>query len=348
MRKRFLPIILILCLFLTGCSINIKNLFVKDDDAPISNLAAEALYFDGNTVRDRTLELISSAQKSIYIEQKVLSDVAIKELIIKKASSGIEVRILLDQFETANKSTLNEFKSQNISVQYYPAQKGQTNEVKFLIVDLKDAIIYSFPWTNDGFNTHHLAVNLTGRSVAKLANVFNRDWIFTTTLSLDIPKDTDLGEDNIIVAADVNVKNQILDQIKNSEKTIWAIVSHATDTEIVNAFVEAAAKGLDVKLILDSGIMPSSYPETLQKLKEAGVQLRYYDSKAQAPLDLNYGIFDGNTFIFSSSGWGYKAFVMNHELSLTVPSPNATQELIMHYDQDWGKSSPTSPPQNPS
>ncbi|MEL1135264.1 phosphatidylserine/phosphatidylglycerophosphate/cardiolipin synthase family protein [Desulfitobacterium sp. THU1] len=348
MRNRFLPIILILSLFLTGCSINIKNLFVKENDAPVSNLAAEALYFDASSARAKTIELIDSAQKSIYIEQKIFSDAALKELIIKKATSGIEVRILLDQFETPNKATLNEFKSQNISVQYYPARKGQTNEVKFLIVDLKEAIVYSFPWTSEGFKTHNLAVSLTGRSVAKLANVFNRDWIFTTTLSLDLPQETALVEDSIVVAANVNVKAQILDHIQKSEKTIWTTVSHATDTEIVNAFIEAAAKGLDVKLIVDSNIMPSSYPETLLKLQDAGVQLRYYNSQAQPSLDLNYGIFDGNTFIFSSSGWGYKAFVMNHELSITVPSPTATQELITQFDQDWGNSSPTVPAQNPS
>lgn len=343
MRKWLFPLIMILCLFLTGCSIDIKSLLVKEEDKPLSNLSAEALYFDGKTARERTIELLSSAQESIYVEQKILSDEALKKLIINKASSGVEIRILLDQFETPNKSTLNEFKSNNISVQYYPARKGQTDEVKFLIVDLKEAMIYSFPWTSEGFNSHNLAVNLTGRSVWKLANVFNRDWIFTTTLSLDIPKDTALQEDNIIIATNANVKQQILDLIQSSAKNIWVIASHVTDSDTVQAFIDAAGKGLDVKLIVDSNIMPNNYPETIKKLKNAGIQIRYYNSASNPPLDMNLGIFDSNTFLVSSSGWGYKAFVMNHEVSITVPSPLASQELITRFDQDWLKSS-TIPP----
>jgi len=149
MRKRFFPVILIICLFLTGCSLDLKSLLIKEKDAPISNLNAEALYFDGKNARAKTIELINSAQKSIYIEQKIFSDPKLKELIIEKAKSGVEIKILLDKFETPNRGTLNEFKSNNISVQYYPTQKGQTDEAKFLIVDLEEAIIYSFPWTNE-------------------------------------------------------------------------------------------------------------------------------------------------------------------------------------------------------
>ena len=345
MRKRFLPVILTLCLFLTGCSIeDIKSLFVKEEAAPISNLKAEALYFDGKTAHEKTKELITSAQKSIYIEQKTFSDPELKKLIIEKVKSGVEIKILLDQFETSNKSTLNEFKSNNISVQYYPARKGQTDEAKFLIVDLEEAMVYSFPWTSEGFNSHNLAVNLSGRSVWKLANVFNRDWIFTTTLSLDIPKDTDLTEDNITIAANVNVKNQLLDQIQKSTSNIWVIASHVTDSEIVQALKESANKGLDIKLVLDSRLMPSNYPGTLEELKNAGIQIRYYDSNTKPPLEINLAIFDSRSFILSSSGWGYKAFVMNHEVSITVPSPVASQELVNRFDQDWLNSSTVAPP----
>jgi cardiolipin synthase len=240
MRKRFSLFTIIICLFLTGCSLDIKSLFVKEEAPTISNLSTESLYFDGQKAREKTKELISSAQESIYIEQKIFSDPDLKELIISKASSGVQIKILLDQFQTPNKSTLSEFKSNNISVQYYPAQKGQTNEVKILVVDLKEAMVYSFPWTEEGFASHNLAVNVTGRSAYKLATVFNKDWVFTTTLSLDIPKNSDLEEDNIIVATDANVKNQLLNQIKKSTNSIWLTASHITDQDIAQAIIERA------------------------------------------------------------------------------------------------------------
>ena len=345
MRKWFRLIVIIFCLFLTGCSLDIKSLFVKEETPILSNLTAEALYFEGQKAKEKTKELINSAQESIYIEQKIFADGELKDLIIKKAASGVQIKILLDQFQTANKSTLNEFKSHNISVQYYPAQKGQTNEVKILVVDLKEALVYSFPWTEEGFASHNLAVHLTGRSAWKLASRFNQDWLYTTTLSLDIPKTTDLEEDNITVAVDANVKNQLLNQIKKSTNAIWLTASHITDQEVIQALIESANKGVDVKILLDSEIMPANYPGTLEEFLNAGIQIRYYDSQKQPPLAINLGLFDNSTFFFSSSGWGYRAFVMNHELSITVPSPEASAELIARFDRDWLSSSAELPKQ---
>lgn len=342
MFKRFFALLLILSLFLTGCSVDLKKFFVKEKETPVSNLSAESLLFDGKTTHKKTEDLISSAEKSIYIEQTIFSDESLRNLVIQKATSGVKVRILLDQFETPNQATLNQLKSKNISVQYYPARKGQTDEAKFLIVDMTQAIIYSFPWTAEGFEAHNMAVLLSGKSVWKLAGIFNKDWQFTTTLSLDIPKTTDLPEDNILLATNANVKQQVIEHISGSQKSIWVSVSQVTDEDTIQAFIDAANKGRDVRIILDPGIMPKNWPETIEKLKASGIQIRYFKHPANKSLNLNVGIFDGDTFVLSSSGWGYKSFVMNHELSITVPSPKATLELIKQFDQDWQSSS--SPP----
>lgn len=341
MIKRFFALLIILSLLLTGCSADIKKLFVKEKETPISNLAAKALSFDGIEIHKKTEDLISSAKKTIFIEQTIFSDESLINLVIQKATAGVEVRILLDQFETPNQATLNRLKSKNISVQYYPARKGQTDEAKFLVIDMTEALIYSSSWTAAGFEAHNMAVLLSDKSVWKLAGIFNRDWQFTTTLSLDIPKTSDLPEDNIILATNANVKQQLIENISSSQKSIWAIVSQVTDQDVIQAFIDAATKGRDVRIVLDPKIMPANWPETIEKLKSSGVQLRYFKNPTNKALEMNAGIFDGNTFILSSSGWGYKSFVMNHELSITAPAPEATLELIKHFDQDWQSSSPT-------
>lgn len=342
MLKRFFALLLILSLFLTGCSVDLKKIFVKEKETPVSNLSAEALLFDGKTTHEKTEALISSAEKSLYIEQTIFSDERLRNLVIQKAGSGVEVRILLDQFETPNQATLNELKRKNISVQYYPARKGQTDETKFLLVDMTQAIIYSFPWTAEGFEAHNMAVLLSGKSVWKLAGIFNRDWQFTTTLSLDIPKTTELPEDNILLATNAKVKQQLIEHISGGQRSIWASVSQVTDQDTIQAFVDAANKGLDVRIILDPGIMPENWPETIKKLKASGIQIRYFKHPTSKSLQFNVGIFDGDTFILSSSGWGYKSFVMNHELSITAPAPEATHKLIEQFDEDWQSSTPAS------
>jgi phosphatidylserine/phosphatidylglycerophosphate/cardiolipin synthase-like enzyme len=346
MFKRFFALFITLSLLLSGCSADFKSYFVKEKEVPVSDLPAEALLLDGKTSYEKTQQLILSAKKSIYIQQTIFSDDQLMNLVIQKANSGVEVRILLDQFITPNRTTLNELKKQNISVQYYPARKGQTLDSKFLITDMTQAVVYSAPWSTEGFSSYNLSVMLTEKSAWKLAGIFNRDWQFTTTLALDVPKETDLPDDNILLAANSNVKQQLLEHISGSQKSIWVTVSEVTDQDMIQAFVDAANKGRDIRLILSPSIMPGNWPETLNKLESAGIQIRYFKHPENKALSLNLGIFDGESFIMSGSGWSYTSFVMDHELSLTVPSPAATHALIQRFDQDWQNSTQTPSSEN--
>ncbi|MDA8226544.1 MAG: phosphatidylserine/phosphatidylglycerophosphate/cardiolipin synthase family protein [Desulfitobacterium hafniense] len=344
MFKRFIAISLLVSIALTGCGIDYKK-FLKKKEEVVSNLPAEAILVDKNPIYEETLKLINSAQKAIYIEQFELDDRRIIDLLIKKSKSGIELKILLDQWESNNKRTLEELKNHNISVQFYPAQKGQYTRVKMLVVDHSQAIFYGPAWTDTpnfilasrdshSLNSHTVAVKLTGKSAWKLATIFNRDWEFTTTLTLNVPKSTSLPDDNIILATNANVKQQIVEKINGSTQTIWLELSELTEQDTVQALMDAADKGRDVRIILDY-INASSTPGVIENLKSKGIQIRYYKDR---PLGVNLGIFDGKTFILSNSGWTRYTFLINHESSITVPSPAATAKVVEIYDKDWNSS----------
>ena len=175
-------------------------------------------------------------------------------------------------------------------------------------------------------------MKLTDRAAWKAAIVFSRDWEFTTTLSINVPKTSLLPEDNIILATNSNIKQQILEQISASTKTILVETLLVSEPDTVQALIDAANKGLDVRLILDLAEAKAN-PMTIEKFKSHGIQIRTYS--ASKPLGLNMGLFDGKTFILSSSSWTYYSFVINHELSLTAPSPSATEKLVELFNQDW-------------
>ncbi|MFZ3102038.1 MAG: phosphatidylserine/phosphatidylglycerophosphate/cardiolipin synthase family protein [Desulfitobacteriaceae bacterium] len=332
MQKRLLACFLILIFFLGGCSPNFKP-FHKE--TPISSLPPGAIYFDGNAIYEASISLINSAKKSIYVEQAEFDDTSLIQLLIQKASQGLEIRVLLDQWQRVNQTTLDELKSHNISVQFYPARKGQYDRVKLLVVDHEQALIYGSTWTDNGKISHTIAVKLTDRAAWKAVNVFAKDWEFTTTLSINVPKTSLLSEDNITLATNANIKQQILEQISASTKTIWVETPLVSEPDTVQALIEAANKGLDVRLILDLTEAKAN-PMTIEELKSHGIQIRTYS--ASKPLGLNIGLFDGKTFILSSSSWTYYSFVINHELSLTIPSPSATEKLVELFYQDWTSS----------
>lgn len=330
-----LVLLLFSLLFLNGCTIKVPKLFSKP--APTSNLSPEALFLDKDAIFNRTIDLIQSAQTSIYVEQAEFDDPNLIQLLLAKSRSGIDVHILLDQWQKQNWATLDQLKNQNVSVQYYPAQKGQSDHAKLLIVDQKKALIYGPSWTTNGFQAHDLAVELTGKSAWKAAAVFSKDWEFTTTFPLDVPKTTTLNEDNITLATNANVKQQLLEQISGSTKSIFIENSEITEPDLVQALIDAAGKGRDIQLILDPSVATKT-PVTLEKLKAGGISIRYFPS--QPSLGIRLAIIDGNSFLMSSSEWTRYSFVANHEFSITVPSPSASLKLDQMFQQDWGKSKP--------
>ncbi|WP_242837425.1 phospholipase D-like domain-containing protein [Desulfitobacterium metallireducens] len=300
-------------------------------------MSADSVLLTNDVIYNQTVDLITNAKKTIYVEQGLFTDQRLSQLLIAKSKSGLDVRVLMDQFHSSNKATLTEFKNNQVSAQFYPARKGQYNRLKLLIVDSSQAIIYSNYWDSESWNAANMAIILNGKSAWKLANVYNRDWEFTTTLTLDVPKTTTLNDDNITPATNANIKQQISAQITSSEHSIWAELTELTDQDTLQSLIDAASKGLDVRVILDENA--KSTPGVLEKLKTAGVQVRFYQKKDNQPLGVNVGIFDGKSFIFSSAGWTHYTFVINHEMSITVPSPLATEKLVQKFDADWQSNS---------
>ncbi|CAA7601274.1 Phospholipase D-like domain protein [Acididesulfobacillus acetoxydans] len=337
MRKWFLPLVIILTLLVsTGCSTNkLTHLFRKNPQT--SNLPASALFLDGAAIRQETVHLLESAQKSIYIEQNLFDDPALMNLVLAKQREGLTVKILLDRWQPANQATLAALKSQNVSIQFYPALKGQYDDVKLLVVDQKKALIYGPAWTPSVWqNTHDLAVELSGYSAWWTALVFARDWNFTTTLSLGVPQKTSFPNDNITLATNANLQQQISEQILQANHSIWIESPEVSDPSTVQSLVNAAAKGRDVRLILDPREKKTA-PDALAKLRSGGVKVRFVKDSAVPAFHLNVGIFDQKTFIFTSSDWTYYTFVINHEFSITVPSAAATAKLDAVFDHDWAQ-----------
>jgi len=331
--KSVFPTLLVLffsLLLLSGCSFKLPK---SQEKVTISNLPAEALLIDKDAIYNRTLSLIESAQTSIYVQQAEFDDPTLIQLLLTKARSGIDVRILLDQWQKVNRTTLDQLKAQNVSVQFYPAQKGQIDHSKYLVVDQSRALIYGPPWTADGLQAHDLAVELSGKSTWKAANWFSKDWEFTTTLPLTVPKTSPLPEDNNVLATNSTIKQQLTELISGSTKSIWIEISEISDPDLVQSLIDVAAKGCDVRLVLDRS---AANKTPLETLKNKGIDIRYYPS--QPMLGMHLAIFDNTSFILSSSAWTHSSFVTNHEFSLTVPSPTASAKLSAMYKQDWEKS----------
>lgn len=339
MWKRVMAAVIGILLLISGCSPRV-TLFLKKTPA-VSDLPPSALLFDSQAIRVKTLSLIDSAQKSIYIEQILFDDPELLDHVIKKFQAGVEVKILLDQWQSPNKATLDSLKSQGISVQFYPARKGQFHHVRFLVVDQSRALVNGPTWTASSWQaSHDMAVELSGYAAWWTADIFAQDWKFTTTLSLNVVKNTNLPEDHIILARNANLKQQISMQILSANQSIWIESAEVSDDDTLQALIDASAKGRDVRLLL-SAKTGKDRPDLISRLKASGVKVRYANPPNQEAFNLHLGLFDNHTFVLTSSDWNYYTFVVNHEFSITVPSPDAVTKLKSMFEADWNTATAT-------
>jgi cardiolipin synthase len=333
-RSLIFAIIILLTLSLTGCG-KLLPLFNNKKPEVVSNLASSSILLDNQAIRSQTLQIIGGARKTIFIELSVLHDQEIVNLLIAKAHSNVKVHILLDQWQRENTETVKTLKNENVSVQYYPAQKGQYQRLRYLVTDCQVAVFYGNDWTPDGFASHTLAIKLTGDTAWTMAKSFDKDWSYTTTLSLGLPESSNLPADNItFTSLNSGVKQQLLNKINAATTEILAEIEQVSDPETVDALVAAKKRGCVVRLIVSPSCAVAT-PNTIQKFKEAGIEIRYFNSANKQAMGINLGIFDNKLMVVTSSSWTYPAFVMNHEGALTIPSPAAAEYMSGVLKQEW-------------
>lgn len=339
LKKSLLIVLIINILLISGCG-NIFSFTKNTKPEQLSDLSASSIFLDSEETRSQTISLITNAKEAIFIQLSALDDAEIIELLVNKSHSGIEVRILLDQWQRENSETVKNLKNQNVSVQYYPAQKGQYQRIRYMVVDYKTAIYYGEDWTKKDYDTHSLAIKLTGNTAWTIVKSFDKDWSYTTTLSLKLPEKIDLTEDNITFTVNSGVKQQILRSINSATFEIKAQVEQLSDPDTVEALIAAKNRGCDVKLIVSPSCEIAT-PNTIKEFKENQIEIRYYSHPNKLSMGFNIGVFDNKTIAMTSSSWTYYSFVINHESSLTIPSPSAVEKVNSIFQQEWKNSTPS-------
>lgn len=338
--RKYLTISAILgcLLLLNGCAA-ILPFFEKEEIERISSLAGDDILVETSQIRPQIITLISQAQKAVYIQLSSLDDQDILNLLVNKSKSGVEVRILLDQWQRENAATVKLLKNQNISVQYYPAEKGQYQRVRYLVVDYQTAVFFSQDWTAKGFKTYNLAIKLTDDTAWNIAKSFAKDWTYTTTLTLELPDLADMPDDNNLFTQNSGVKQQILGAINSATSEIKIMVEQLSDPDTVAALVEAKKRGCHIQVILSPSTAVAT-PNTIKEFQANQIEIKFFNHPAKLPVGSNIAVFDDKALVMTSSSWTYYSFVINHEAALVAPSPEAAGRFNAIFKQHWQQGTP--------
>lgn len=331
-----LAFLIILGYLLTGCAL--LHLGAQPEAKPLSDLAASAVISGTDAVKAATLELLVSAEHAVFVEQFSLTDPEILDILIAKGNAGVEIHILLDRWQGENQAAMATLKNNNISVQYYPASKGQYQRSRYLTVDYTEALFYSTDWVPDT-SLHSLALRLSGETAWLLTKSFASDWLLTTTLSLELPANPNLTAEHITFTSGVNLKTNILAQLQSAQEEILIESIQISQEDTLLALIAAAERGVQVQIILNLNA-EETMPESLRRLLDAGVAVRLLNGSDAMPLSYTFATIDGLTTLFSASAWSHATFVINHESALVIPSPAVTVHLAAQFHTDWQNSRP--------
>lgn len=301
------------------------------------------------------------------------------DLLARKRREGLEVRVLYDSL--GSRETPREFfdalRASQIEVrEFRPMNVVKTPEVwnlhnrdhrKIIVVDgqvgftggINIDSTYESASTSrpgpqrgleDGWRDTHIQIQ--GPAVKQLQALFSQSWQqageHTEFGDKYFPTVASAGGDLVTIVAndsesdDRSLYGTYLAAFKHSSRRLWMTHAYfAPNEELLTALVEAAQRGVDVRLIVpsfsDSHVVLNATKATFTRLLEAGVKI--YELK-DALLHAKSVVVDGTVSIIGSSNLDMRSFLHNDEVNAIVISRDTARRMEEVFARDQQSARP--------
>lgn len=355
----------------------LDELIERLTDTPLYRDNAVELLLDGPETHAAMLEAIASAEQHVHLETYIFAGDEVGSQFAAalgaKARAGVPVRVIYDAI--GSRSASDDFwaalQRAGVAVRPYnppdPIQDQNPFDIdtrdhrKLLIVDGRVAftgginIDRNYVQSSDavggtsassGWRDTH--IRIAGPAVAGLQSLFVQLWNSLDTPLAEAPyAPRDLDEGNTLVRVLSGVGgNAAASQVwvayqaaaKVARERIWITQSYfAPDEELMNAIREAAARGVDVRILVagfsDSQVLLNASRAYYADLLKAGV--RVFESQEQI-LHAKTMVVDGYWSTVGSSNLDYLSFLHNHEANAVILGSTFAAQLEDVFLTDLG------------
>lgn len=327
------------------------------------------IFTNGRSKFDSLLHDLESAAKSINIQYYIFEDdyigTAIAEILMRKASQGVKVRLIYDHVGSFHVKNKFFKKLRNAGVDAYPFFKvnfpllgyriNWRNHRKIVVIDSRMAYIGGMNVADryiDGgkfkmWRDTHLRI--TGPGVASLEYSFAVDWNFMGQPLIEhdpMASKQHTGDMGVQLITSgptnqwSNVEMMFHKAIAAAAERVWIQTPYFLPTEgLLKALVTAALSNVDVRIMVprvtDSSILRYASMSYVAECLRAGIKIYFYEP---GMLHSKVIVIDNEVTSVGSTNFDFRSFEHNFEANLFIYSKTFNQNMADIFIADQRKS----------
>jgi cardiolipin synthase A/B len=329
------------------------------------------LLVDGEETFPAMAEAIASAKDYIHLQfyriEPDMLGTSFKELLKKKASEGVKVRVIFDDVGSWNLKNIYLKEVREAGIEIFPFMPVRfpllTNKInyrnhrKIVVVDgitgfvgglnIADKYLHGLKDLGPWRDTH---LKITGEAVIALNSVFLADWYFVSgeTIANDLSYFKCQKVDNrclIQVASGgpdsdwANIMQVYFSAIATAKKSIYLSSPYfSPDESILNALLTASLSGVDVKIIFpvrsDSAVANWNTRSYITELLDAGIKVYLFEKGFSHS---KYLLVDGVFASVGSPNVDIRSFELNFEVTALIYNEPFAADLGTLFAEDLEK-----------
>jgi len=275
------------------------------------------------------LSLIQGARQSLDVTVYLITSTEIVRALSSAARRGVQVRVLLERHpyggSESNKRVAAALQKAGVDVRYSSPAFRYTHQ-KSIIVDHRAGAILTMNFTYSSFtrNREYGVIVREPGYVSEMQHVFDADWERVPPRWPSPPR---------LVWSPLNSRDVILHLIQHARTSLDLEEQDLVDSEIVQALVDAARRGVRVRLVRPP-LRENEEVERrhVRRLQRAGGKVRVL---ASPYVHAKVIVVDREAALVGSINLTPTSLDMNRELGIVVRDTYVVHRILEVLQQDW-------------
>lgn len=354
-----------------GNQTKLAKLLCRDSYSPLTPYNKVEILNNGENAYPEILRCLRQARHHIHLEYYIIEDGKIFHeimgILIEKASQGVEVRLIFDDFGSKDIRKAYKKELRKSGVEIYPFLKiyfialanriNFRNHRKIIVIDGFIAFMGGInisdrydnrPNTKKYWRDTHLKIQ--GYATYSIQNIFLADWNFCSSQQIE-PSDAYFPEipasfrkeDTIVQIASSGpdstyptILYAIITAISSAKSEILITTPYfIPTTSLLNALRIAALSGIDVKIMVpyksDSTIVNSASESFFEEILDYGIEVYQYQ---KGFVHSKVTVCDRELAIVGTANMDIRSFDLNFEVNAQIYDKEVAEKLATDFFND--------------